>query len=110
MADASLLSVLAGQDPASAQMLDALHTEQARQTALNPETWRGGGLAGGLASIIAGAVAPSASSQVANIAAQRTAARPDEAKLLASPDPFTEAANNPGAYNPLALAHIREAT
>jgi hypothetical protein len=48
----------------------------------NPANWQNQGIWGGIGRSLAGFLAPSASPQVADIAAQRTAAQPDEAKLL----------------------------
>src|ERR1700722_16289480 len=101
MADASLASLLAGNDPLSPQILDALHAEQARGIVSDPANWQNQGIAGGIARTLAGFLAPSVSPQVSQIAAQRSAAQPDLAKLLAGADPYAELAANPGAYSPI---------
>jgi hypothetical protein len=107
MADNSLLSsVLAGQDPLSPQILQAIHNENARNYVQDPNNWQGGGLFGGLARMIAGAAVPNNAPTVADITQQRAAARPDQAALLASDNPFAAIAANPSQYSPLAQAMV----
>src|ERR1700722_18149839 len=104
MADASLAALLAGNDPLSPQILDALHAEQARDYVANPQNWQNTGIAGAIGRTLAGFLAPNNAGTVANIAAQRVAAQPDEAKLLAAPDAYSALAANPEQYSPIARA------
>src|SRR5580700_700135 len=107
MPDSSdLASVIAGTDPLSPQILQALQAQQARDMVANPANWQNQGLFGGLARSLAGVAAPNPVPQVAQIAAQRQAALPDEAKLLSTPDPYSTLAANPNQYSPLAQATL----
>src|SRR5580700_3627019 len=107
MPDSSdLASVIAGTDPLSPQVLQALQAQQARDMVANPANWQNQGLFGGLARTLAGVAAPNPVPQVAQIAAQRQAALPDEAKLLSTPDPYSTLAANPNQYSPLAQATL----
>lgn len=107
MADASgLASIIAGNDPQSADILQAMHDEQARNYVHDPSNWQGGGLLGGFARVLASAAMPNNTGLVGQIAQNRVAAQPDEAKLMASPDPYAEAAANPGKYSPIAMAQL----
>jgi hypothetical protein len=107
MPDSSdLASVIAGTDPLSPQILDALHAEQARAYVANPANWQNTGIAGALGRTLAAFLVPNNTGTVANIAAQRVAAQPDEAKLLAAPDAYSTLAANPDQYSPLARAMV----
>ena len=105
-ANANLLSILAGTDPQSPEILQALHNEQARNVVMDSSNWNNTGLAGGIGRGLAAMLMPSAAPQVADITANRIAAQPDEAKLLANPDPYSELANNSTAYSPVARAMV----
>jgi hypothetical protein len=107
MPDSSnLASVIAGNDPLSPQILDALHAEQARDYVANPANWQNQGIAGALGRTLAAFLVPNNTGTVADIAAQRVAAQPDEAKLLAAPDAYSTLAANPDQYSPLARAMV----
>src|SRR5580692_11094652 len=105
--DSSLAGLIAGTDPLSPQILDALHAEQARAYVANPANWQNTGIAGALGRTLAAFLVPNNISTVADIAAQRQAALPDQAKLLSNPDPYAAlAAATPGQYNGLASASV----
>lgn len=108
MADATapLASILAGQDPRAAELLQAVHNEQARNYVQDPNNWQGGGLFGGLARIMASGLVPNNTPVVSDLASQATAARPQQAALLAQPNPFAAIAAHPDAYSPLAQAMV----
>jgi len=73
---------------------------------MDSSNWKDTGLAGAIGRTVAGFLAPNNSANLADIVAKRTAAQPDQAKLLANPDPFSELANNGAAYSPLARAMV----
>src|SRR5580700_7088053 len=108
MPDSSdLASVIAGTDPLSPQILQALQAQQSRDMVANPANWQNQGLFGGLARSLAGVLAPNPVPQVAQIAAQRQAAFPDQAKLLSLDNPYAEIAGAPpGQYSNLAQATV----
>lgn len=108
MADSSLLAaILSGNDPLAAQMLPAYQGAQLSQAALDPNFGHNEGWAGALAKTIAGFRGGAMTNDaVNNLVQQRMAAQPEEAKLLANPDPYSELANNPDAYSPLARAMV----
>lgn len=105
-ASAPLASILTGQDPRAAELLQAVHNEQARDYVQNPGNWQNGGLFGGLARIMASGLVPNNTPVVADLASQMNAARPQQAALLAQPNPFAAIAANPSAYSPLAQAMV----
>jgi hypothetical protein len=108
MADPNLLaSIIAGQDPLSAQMLQGQQGAQLSGAALNPEFGHNEGIAGALAKTLAGFSGHDMlNNAVQNTTQARIGAQPDMARLLASNQPYQDMANNPGGYNPLARAAL----
>jgi hypothetical protein len=90
-------------------MVPAYAAAQQARTMMDPSYGMNQGWGGALAKILAGATGngiPALQSAVQNVTDQRIAAQPEQAKLLASPDPYATLAANPNAYSPLARAMI----
>lgn len=103
MADATLLQLLSGADPLAAQMLAASQGQALTNASLDPSFGHNEGLFGALAKTIAGIRGGGMTNDaVQQIVAQRQAALPELAKLLASDNPFAAAAS--GNVSPGALA------
>jgi hypothetical protein len=110
MADSSTLaSILSGNDPLAPQMVPAYVAAQQTQQMLDPNYGMNQGPFGALARVLAGATGYGQGgllSAVQNVTDARIAAQPEQAKLLASPDPYSTLAANPDAYSPLARSTI----
>jgi hypothetical protein len=105
MADATLLQLLSGADPLAAQMLAASQGQALTNASLDPSFGHNEGLFGALAKTIAGIRGGGMTNDaVQQIVAQRQAALPELAKLLASDNPFQAAAS--GNVSPGALAQF----
>ncbi len=109
MADSSLLaSIISGNDPLAPQMVPAYVAAQQTNAMLSPEYGMNSGPFGALAKVLAGATGygqAGLKDAVQNVTDQRNAARPEIARLLASPDAFSALAANPQA-SPLASAAV----
>ena len=112
MADSNLLAaLLSGQDPLAPGMVPGYQGAQLSAQATNPEFGHNEGLFGALAKTLAGFAGPNMlQNSVQNTTAARTAAQPDLARLLAQPDPYAAAAQNPQAINPIALSRLTNAS
>jgi hypothetical protein len=108
MADASLLaSIISGTNPLDPTMLGAYQGAQLSNAGLDPNFGHNEGLFGALGKMIAAARGgPMLQQGVEQATAANTAAMPDLAKLLASPDPYTALAGNTAGFNPIAASRL----
>jgi hypothetical protein len=107
---ADLATILSGTDPTDPQQLQALQGQNIASAAANPLYWGNQGVFGGLARQMAlSGGMNQARDALSQVVAAKTAAQPDLAAALASPDPYQYAASTPG-MNPVARAPILQST